>query len=551
MADVIDSLLVSLALDNKGFSEGIKKTTSEIKKFKEENQKHLKDLEESNKKGFISLEKTISKTAGSFKKATIAVGGFMLAMSGVKNVKNFASSLVDADSKLELMSKNLRQNVSDIDAWGRAAELAGGSSSGLQSTFELLSRSQTEMRVTGTTGILQYMRALGVDMVDVNRNARPVNDMLVDMAKAVDRLKLNRADAYNIFKMMGLDEGTATALSGGVKVYKEYMDAAKANGTITKEQAEASRKLDMQFTSTMQTMKTLARSVIVEVAPSLDKIFKIIIGLIDKLLQNPDAMKRFFANVGSIVENVANGLNAIANSKLVKDVVSGAGDLYEGTSGLIGDIIGGGESKGDYNAYNSGTVNGKVQHSGVMKGLSNMSIDDIIKRSELPATDANRIFAAGKYQMTPEFLKTAKKKLNLWGMETFSAGMQEYIFKEMLPQEVKDYLKTGDASKLDSAQLATAKMYRSVADPRTGKTYADKGASANAASINQAQFRAMMLRTRESQLAGGTSSTNNTTTTSVGTVNIYANNVDKASISSLSQNVQYSSTAVAATSGQY
>lgn len=551
MAEVIDTLLVSLSLDSTKFREELKKTREDIGKLREEGNQRLKKAQDDHEKHNKLLSKSASATAESIKKATVAIAGFMLALSGVKSLTNFTTNLIDADSKLELMSKNLRQNVSEIDAWGRAAELAGGTSGGLQQTFELLSRAQTEMRVTGTTGILQYMRALGVDMVDVNRNARPVNDMLVDMAKAVDRLKLNRADAYNIFKMMGLDEGTATAIAGGLKTYKEYMKLSKENGTITKEQAEASRKLDLQFTSSVQTMKTLARTAIVELAPSMEKVFSIISGLVNKLLANPDALKAFFSNVGSIVEHVARGLDAIANSKFVKSAIGTAGDIFNDGKAVLSDLVGKGESGGNYEAYNSGTIGGVVQHSGTMKGLTSMSLDEILKASELPASNPNRIFAAGKYQMTPDFLRTAMKKLNLWGLEKFDSGMQDYIFQQMLPDKVKDFLRTGDESLLSGAQLEMAKKYRSVADPRTGLTYADKGAAANKATISTGQFTSMMHQMRQAGNTGSAVSTNNNTTTSVGTVNIYANNVDKNSITSLGQNVQYSNTSIAATSGQY
>lgn len=571
MASVVDSLVVSLALDAKQFSAGIKKTTEELKKFRNENSKNLKELNETNKKGFLDLEKAVGKNVTTLKKATLAVGGFMIAMAGVKSIKAFATNLIDADSRLELLSKTLRQNVSDIDAWGRAAELAGGSSSELQQTFEMFSRSQTEMRVTGSTGILQYMRALGVDMVDVNRNARPVSSMLVDLAKSVDRLKLNRADAYNIFKMMGVDSGTATALSGGLKTYQSYMKAAKESSVITEKQAEASRKLDMQFSKTKQSIQTMARELLVNLSPSIEKLFKVFGDLINKLASNPQAIEKFFSSIIPTIERLAGALERISGgggSKLFGGL-SGSFDTSPGqvTSTWntgnkptvmgqvrrgfrnIMDAVGFGESRGNYEAYNSGTLGGRVMHSGTMSGLTGMSLNQILASSSLSASDPNRIFAAGKYQMTAPFLRDAIRKMGLSGDAKFSMELQDQIFEKMLPAAVVSYLNSGNEAGLSSAGTALSKMYRSIPDPATGKTYADSGAFANAAQIPTSQLLQMLQETKKQMSTGSSYLNTSNSSTSIGVININAGSVDADSLRGVANSVQYSSTTTPATSG--
>ena len=558
MANVIDSLVVSLALDAKQFSSGLKKTTDELNKFRGENEKNIKTLTETNKKGFDNLEKSFGKLPASITRATVAVGSFMLAMSGVRSVKNFVSGILEVDSRIEILSKNLRQNASDIDAWGRATELAGGSSSELQQTFQMLSRSQTEMRVTGNTGILQYMRALGVDMVDVNRNARPVNNMLVDMAKSVDRLHLNRADSYNIFKMMGIDEGTATALSGGMKTYNEYMKAAKENGVITDKQAEASRKLEMQFTSTKQRLSTLAREFIVSASPSIEKLFNMFSKWITELANNPQAVEKFFGRITNLVDSLTNALdrlfgkmgsaptNTQPTSQVTSDFNPNNKPTVAGKVGRffrnMGDMIGWGESGGNYEAYNSGTIGGVVQHSGVKKGLTGMTLDQILASSKLSASDPNRIFAAGKYQMTSPFIQDAMKKMNITGGSTFTRELQDQMFERMLPPAVVNYLNSKNEGGLLAAQTSLAQMYRSVADPRTGKTYADAGAMANNATVSASSLGDMLRQTKTDMSTGASSLSTNNTTTSIGQVTIVSDHVDANSIKNLSGTIQYNNT---------
>ena len=154
----------------------------------------------------------------------------------------------------------------------------------------------------------------------------------------------------------------------------------------------------------------------------------------------------------------------------------------------LGNLISRGE--GDYNSYNAGTKgtgNGRVKHSG-KKDLSSMTLDEIIKSSEeKDGNDKDRVFAAGRYQIITPTLKASMKKMGLKGDEKFTPELQDRIFKETLvPQSVNDYL-SGKSEDKEKAQVDLAKVWRSFADPRTGKTYADSGAGANKASISAAE----------------------------------------------------------------
>lgn len=158
-------------------------------------------------------------------------------------------------------------------------------------------------------------------------------------------------------------------------------------------------------------------------------------------------------------------------------------------SGLdaLGSLISRGE--GNYNSYNSGTkgvAGGVIGHSG-QRDLSSMSISDILNTDGLSGNDKNRVFAAGKYQVTIPTLRGAVKALGLNGSEKFTPQLQERIFKEYLIHKagggaVTRYL-NGTGS-LHDAQIGLAQEWRSFADPRTGKTYSDNAEKANKASIS-------------------------------------------------------------------
>lgn len=150
----------------------------------------------------------------------------------------------------------------------------------------------------------------------------------------------------------------------------------------------------------------------------------------------------------------------------------------------VSEIIQGGESgKEGYNAYNRGTGLGANGH----RDLTNMTLADIQADQALPKSDIRRLMAVGKYQMMPSTLKEGAEALKLGSDTKFDEATQEKLFSQYLlgkkrPQ-IQDYI-TGKSDDAQAAQIAGAKEWRSIADPRTGKTYADKGASGNKASIS-------------------------------------------------------------------
>ena len=151
--------------------------------------------------------------------------------------------------------------------------------------------------------------------------------------------------------------------------------------------------------------------------------------------------------------------------------------------------------EGNYNSFNSGTVNGRIIHSGT-KNLSDYTINQILASSSLPATDSRRIFAAGRYQVIAPTLRGAVKIMNLSGNEKFTPEMQDKILEgALLPKAVRNYIH-GKSNDSQAAMIALAQQWRSFADPRTGATYGDRGARANKASITAAESLAALNATR-------------------------------------------------------
>lgn len=148
--------------------------------------------------------------------------------------------------------------------------------------------------------------------------------------------------------------------------------------------------------------------------------------------------------------------------------------MHQGESGVPG-----------YNAYNRGTHWDAQKHRNVIVGadhpidFSKLTLGQVMDMQALPARDSDRLFAVGKYQITPDTMKDAVRKLHLDRNEPFSTQMQDQIFSEYLIKDrrtpVRDYLMGKEGATLQSAQHSLAQEWASFPDPaKNGASYYSK-----------------------------------------------------------------------------
>lgn len=272
MATIIDSLVVRLGLDSKEFDGGQRKVSQSLK--------------------------TTSKDAES---AAKSVGQFLAVIGGVYAIKRFVESTIEASAALDRMSKNLGMNVQDLSAWSRAAEIAGGTGKGLQGTFDMLSKAQTELRLTGESGLIPYFSALGISMASAGQ-ARPVADMMLDMA---DRFsKMDRTTAFNMGQMMGVDEGTMNLLLRGRAEVELMIKRQKEHGAVTKKQAEEASRMREGIVKIKQEFESFGRELLSKATPALE-------WLLQKFQEFSAWIRENQEFVSTFLKIVASGLMAI------------------------------------------------------------------------------------------------------------------------------------------------------------------------------------------------------------------------------------------------
>lgn len=266
MGTIIDSLTVMLGLDSSKFDAGTKKVD----------------------KGLGDITKSATK--------------FLAVIGGSYAMKRFIEDQVASSAALDRLSKNLNENVASVSAWSNAAERAGGSASGLQGTMDMLSKAQTELQLTGQSGLIPYFARMGIAMADMRGQARPTSDILIDLA---DRFgNMPRTTANNMGRMMGIDQGTMQLLLKGRAEVELLVKRQREQNAVTKLQAEQASRLSAAMIGSRQSFEAFGRELLSRAAPAIEKVFAILEKLGDWARSNREFVE-------AMLTIIAVGLGAI------------------------------------------------------------------------------------------------------------------------------------------------------------------------------------------------------------------------------------------------
>ena len=292
MATIIDSLLVKLGLDSSEF---------DAKKSKVD--KGLKDTGGEADKTGAKLKKSGKDGAEGFENVAKSAAKFLALIGGTMAVKRFIENQIEANAALDRFAQNLDQSANSISAWGNAAELAGGSAEGLQGTMDMLSKSQTELQLTGQSGLIPYFSALGVSLADTQGKARPVNELLLDLS---DRFsKMDRTTANNMGRMMGIDQGTMQLLLKGRSEVELMIARQKEYGAVTKQQAEEAIRLRNAMVDSKQSFEAFGRELLSAATPALEKMFAIFADFGSWIQENKEFVQTFLTIIAVGLAGIA------------------------------------------------------------------------------------------------------------------------------------------------------------------------------------------------------------------------------------------------------
>ena len=253
MANVVDSLVVTLQLDPSGFAKGAKVVDATFKKTKDQAVKTGKTMEESNK-----------SLVGSFDKLKNEALGFFSILLGARGVKEFVANVNSANASLGRFAANMGLSAQTVAGFEMAVESLGGTAEGALASLRNITGELYEWRFAGhdlprEISLLNdtFKNLTGRDFDREHGAAKLMTEMAI-AAKELAKSDPNKA--FEFLTRSGIDDGTAQAMIKTGAAFKDLIEAQKALAP-SKQQIEDSQKLNSAFTDVLHTSGKIAASI--------------------------------------------------------------------------------------------------------------------------------------------------------------------------------------------------------------------------------------------------------------------------------------------------
>ena len=260
MATVIDSLIVKLGLDSTDFQRGEKRVADGLDNTRKRTERTGRQVEASGK-----------QAAEFFGQMQSAAVRFFAVLTVGRGLSDFTRTIIQTGAQLDRMAKNFGTSTDRLSRWTAAVKVNGGTAEGFLGTMQGLSSALTELKLTGNTGILPYLQALGVSLVDDEGKVKSLERVLQDIGEGLRTKTTSKADAFNIGKTIGIDDATLNLLLKGRAEVEKLLAAQKA---YSQADADAARKAAENWEQVKVKIERTTQELVIKLLPTLEKLAK-------------------------------------------------------------------------------------------------------------------------------------------------------------------------------------------------------------------------------------------------------------------------------------
>lgn len=305
MATVIDTLFMELGIDSSKFirqaGQAVSKLddmTGAFEKAEAKTGKSGKGLDKHAEKVGQNVKQAKNLTEAMGKVAKGAAALFAL-VTGSNALDKLIRETAEANVQLDNLSRNIGMGRNSLQAWGGMAEMAGGSAEGMKGSLAGLSMGITRLTTMGDTSIVPFFNAFGVALLNADGKARNLDSIMLDLS---DRFsKMDRVQAYNLAKSMGLDDGTINTLLLGRAEMEKMLEMQRNLYRSGEKEIAVSRELTRSRAYLNQQWDALKNMVADALAPHLLRLVKLVSGFADYLMRNENTMKHVFEGLAFVL----------------------------------------------------------------------------------------------------------------------------------------------------------------------------------------------------------------------------------------------------------
>ncbi|KVP59346.1 hypothetical protein WJ91_12795 [Burkholderia ubonensis] len=255
---IVDALVVTLGLDTSAFKRGKSEAGAATKKLTAEERAAAKEIEERNK-----------KAAESFRSIRNEVLALVAIFTAGVGIKQFTESTINSAVNLGYMAQNLKMSTTELSAWQRAAERAGGTSEGITNTLLASQNDISKLKFGQVTEGVQWFLRMGGSVKDLKDG----NSYLLARARIISSMfKTDPGRARFIAQQMGIGDGEFNFLKQGDGAVLALVDAQKKNSAVTERQAEQALKLKNAWLDVRDRLQYVGTTVLLELMPTFEKL---------------------------------------------------------------------------------------------------------------------------------------------------------------------------------------------------------------------------------------------------------------------------------------
>lgn len=285
---LLDELFIRIVADSSGVDRAVDESSRKTDK-----------LTESLDKAETQSNSTGEAFAGF---AAKALGALTAALS----VGSLISGAVDRAAQIGELSRTseaLNIAIDDLDAFGKAAERAGGDAQGARDSLTDMAEALGEALSDKESGRAKAFQALGLTITDVNGKAKDGLTGILDLASAVEGL--DKSTAVFKIKELGItDNRTVEMVLKGRKELERMLAVQKEQGVVTKESADRALAFNSALAGLRGAASNTSNAFLDSIIPALTKVVDWLTIVVDWAGEHKDFVVGFFAAIAGVVAGV-------------------------------------------------------------------------------------------------------------------------------------------------------------------------------------------------------------------------------------------------------
>ena len=292
MANIIDSLLITLGLETKDYEAGQKNAGNSLQKFG--------DKSEANAKKVNAQSKVMAEGFNKVKNELISLAAVAL---GASSVKDFVASMTTSQAALGRSALNLGTSARSLDAWAAGVRTVGGTKEDLYATAQAIESIYENFKATGSVApeVAKALQMFGLSASDM----QDPDKFLTKMTQGLSKFKGTEQDKMFFSNALGVNPATFNFLRQAPADVMATVQKMRELSGITDKSVEGAQHLQKEWGIFRQTIGGIGDNIYASALPALT-------GLLEVVNQLGEAFKKADDKSGGLMSGVAAVAGAVA-----------------------------------------------------------------------------------------------------------------------------------------------------------------------------------------------------------------------------------------------